>query len=235
MTDHSIVGHEQWIAARQALLAKEKEFTRLRDELSRERRALPWERVERAYSFAGPRGTESLGDLFSGRSQLIVQHFMLGPDWEEGCKSCSFWADNFQGAIVHMKHRDVTMAAVSKAPLKTLEAFKKRMGWTFTWVSSFDSDFNRDFHVSFTDEERKQGQAFYNYEARSFPVSEAPGLSAFYKDPSGAIFHTYSCYARGLDMVNGTYHLLDLAPKGRDERDLPYTMSWVRHHDKYEG
>jgi predicted dithiol-disulfide oxidoreductase (DUF899 family) len=233
MTNHTVVGHEQWIAARQALLAKEKAFTRLRDELSRERRALPWERVERDYSFAGSHGTESLGELFAGRSQLIVQHFMLGPDWDEGCKSCSFWADGYNGFVDHLAQRDVAMVTVSRAPLDRIEAFKRRMGWTFKWVSSLGSDFNRDYHVSFTPEQLAAGTAYYNYRSGQFPVEEAPGISVFFRDAAGTIFHTYSCYARGLDMLNAAYHYLDLVPKGRDEDALPYSMSWLRHRDRY--
>jgi predicted dithiol-disulfide oxidoreductase (DUF899 family) len=229
---HAVVSHEEWLTARRQLLAKEKELTRLRDRLSEERRALPWEKVEKAYTFDGPSGRETLAQLFEGRSQLLVYHFMFGPDWKEGCKSCSFWADNFNGAVEHLKHRDVTMIAVSRAPYEMLKAFQRRMGWGFKWVTSYGNDFNRDYHVSFTEEELKK-PVFYNYELRDFPADEAPGLSAFYKDETGAIFHTYSCYARGLDAINGTYQLLDLAPKGRDEAGLPYTMSWVRHHDKY--
>jgi predicted dithiol-disulfide oxidoreductase (DUF899 family) len=231
-----IVSREAWLEARKALLAKEKAFTRQRDELSRERRALPWVKVEKPYVFDGPHGQESLSDLFAGRSQLIVYHFMYGPDWEEGCKSCSFWADNFERAIVHLNQRDVSMVAISKAPLSTLEAFKKRMGWSFRWVSSFHNDFNRDYHVSFTPEEQDDASAaIYNYKPGGFGSSEAPGLSVFAKDEAGSVFHTYSCYARGLDAVNGTYQLLDLVPKGRDEDTLPYPMVWVRHHDKYSG
>ena len=235
MTDHRIVSHETWLEARLAHLAKEKEFTRLRDALSRERRALPWEKVEKPYVFAGPSGKETLAQLFAGRSQLVVQHFMLGPDWEEGCKSCSFWADGFDGFVVHLAQRDVTMVAISRAPLAEIEAFKKRMGWGFKWVSSFGTDFNRDYQVTFTPDEMKKGETYYNYRVTKFPADEAPGVSVFAKDASGQVFHTYSCYARGLDMLNAAYHYLDLVPKGRDEDALPYNMSWVRHHDRYEG
>ncbi len=233
MSTHPVVSRSEWLAARKDLLRREKEFTRQRDALSAERRQLPWVKVEKPYVFESPDGRQTLADLFAGRSQLAVYHFMLGPEWPEGCKSCSFWADNFNGIDVHLAHRDLTLIAVSRAPLAKIDAFKRRMGWTFKWVSSLGNDFNRDFNVSFTPEEIK-GDVFYNYERRKFPSDEAPGMSLFHRDAAGAVFHTYSCYSRGLDMVNGAYHILDLAPKGRDEAKLPYTMSWVRHHDKYE-
>ena len=234
MTTHKVVSREEWAVARKELLAQEKEFTRLRDQLSQQRRDLPWVRVDKEYTFDGPTGQETLSELFAGRSQLLVYHFMFHPSWAEGCKSCSFWADNFNGIIVHLNHRDVTMVAIAKAPLAQLEAFKKRMGWTFKWVSSCGSDFNRDYHVSFTPEELEKGEMYYNYEMRKFPQEEGPGLSVFYKDPQGSIFHTYSSYARGLDMLNGAYHYLDVVPKGRDEAGLTYPQAWVRHHDKYD-
>ncbi len=233
MSTHKIVSQEEWLEARKAHLAREKEFTRLRDQLSRERRELPWVKVEKDYVFQGPNGAESLGDLFDGRSQLLVQHFMYGPDWDDGCPSCSFWADSYDGFIVHLAQRDVTMVAVSRAPLEVLDAYKKRMGWSFKWVSSLGSDFNRDFQVTFTPEEMAKGEMTYNYETRSFPADEAPGVSVFARNEAGEIFHTYSCYARGLDMLNGAYHYLDLVPKGRDEDDLPYSMAWVQRHDEY--
>lgn len=232
MSMHPLVSREQWLAARKALLQKEKEFTRQRDALSAERRKLPWVRIEKNYVFDGPDGKETLADLFAGKSQLAVYHFMLGPDWTEGCKSCSFWADNFNGIDVHLAHRDVTLVAVSRAPLAKIEAYKKRMGWSFKWVSSFGTDFNRDFNVSFTPEELK-GEVFYNFEQRKFPSDEAPGMSVFVSD-GGQVFHAYSCYARGLDMINGAYHILDLVPKGRDEAGQAYTMAWLRHRDRYE-
>ena len=235
MYQSTIVSQEEWLAARKALLAKEKEFTRLRDQLSAERRALPWEKVGKDYVFDAPGGRESLADLFAGRSQLVVYHFMLGPDWREGCKSCSFWADNFNGIVVHLRQRDVTLVAVSRAPLEKIEAFRRRMGWAFKWVSSHGNDFNRDFHVSFEPDELAKGDVYYNYERRRFGSDEAPGISVFAKAPDGQVFHTYSCYARGLDMLNTAYHYLDLVPKGRDEDTLPHTMAWVRHHDRYEG
>jgi len=234
MTTHRIVSREEWIGARVEHLAREKEFTRLRDQLSRQRRDLPWVKVDKAYVFDGPRGPESLADLFERRSQLVVQHFMFDPSWDEGCKSCSFWVDNFDGIVVHLNHRDVSFALVSRAPIATLEAYKKRMGWSVRWVSSLHNDFNRDYHVSFTPEELQSGQAYYNYANGSFPVAEAPGISVFYKDADGAIYHTYSCYARGLDMLNGAYHLLDMVPRGRDEASLSHSMEWLRHHDRYE-
>ena len=233
MTRHKVVAPAEWLEARKALLAKEKEFNRLRDDLSRQRRALPWERVEKDYVFAGPDGKETLADLFDGRHQLVVYHFMFGPGWEVGCKSCSFWADNFNNITTHLNARDVTLIAVSRAPLKDFQAFKQRLGWTFKWVSSFENDFNRDYHVSFTPEEIAKGENFYNYAlGKRFPP-EAPGISVFYKDDDGSIYHTYSCYSRGLDMLNVAYHYLDLVPKGRDEDGQAHKMSWVRFHDEY--
>jgi predicted dithiol-disulfide oxidoreductase (DUF899 family) len=234
MQDHKVVSREKWLAARKKFLIKEKEFTRLRDQLSRQRRELPWVKVGKKYIFDGPNGKESLSDLFAGKSQLIVYHFMLGPDWQAGCKSCSFWADNFNGIIVHLKHRDVTMLAISRAPLQQLQAFKKRMGWNFKWVSSYGTDFNHNYHVSFTPEEMKKGKMYYNYRMCKFPVEESPGISVFCKDGKGNIYHTYSCYARGLDMLNNAYHYLDLVPRGRAEDSLSHTMEWVRHHDNYD-
>ena len=234
MQPHKIVSQEEWLVARKAHLAKEKELTRLRDQLAAERQELPWVKVEKGYVFAGPAGKETLADLFAGRSQLLVYHFMFGPDWEQGCPSCSLIADHIDGANQHLRHRDVKLLAVSRAPLARIEAFRRRMGWQFKWVSSYANDFNRDFHVSFTPDEMAQGEVYYNYRTGQFPSEEAPGLSAFFKDPDGAIFHTYSAYARGLDMLVGAYNYLDLAPKGRDEAELPWTMAWVRHHDRYE-
>lgn len=249
---HKIATRDEWIAARKALLAKEKKFTRSRDRLSAARRELPWVRVDKNYVFEGPGGAAALSatsgapstqgapggkiklaDLFAGRSQLIVYHFMLGPGWEEGCPSCSLISDHFDGATAHLAARDVTLAVVSRAPFAEIAAFKKRMGWRFPWVSSFGGDFNRDYRVSFTEEEMAKGKVNYNYKSGGFPSEEAPGASVFYRDKKGAIFHTYSCYARGLDILIGAYNLLDLAPKGRDEDGLDYTMEWVRHHDRY--
>jgi predicted dithiol-disulfide oxidoreductase (DUF899 family) len=231
----AVVSSAEWVAARKELLRKEKELTRLRDEISRQRRALPWERVEKKYIFDGPRGKETLSDLFGGRSQLMIYHFMFGPGWKEGCPSCSFLADTFDGAAVHLAHRDVTFMAISRATLPEIEAFKKRMGWQFKWVSSFGSDFNHDYQASFSPQEIVVGKVYYNYEMTDFPSEEGPGASVFYKNQAGEIFHTYSTYARGLDAMVGTYNWLDLAPKGRDEDGLAFTMSWVRHHDKYDG
>jgi predicted dithiol-disulfide oxidoreductase (DUF899 family) len=233
LTQGKIVSHEDWIAARKAFLAREKEFTRLRDELSRQRRELPWERVEKQYEFEGPEGRMPLADLFDGRSQLAVYHFMLAPGWAEGCKSCSYLADHFDGAAIHLANRDVTLMVVSRAPLAEIEAFKKRMGWRFRWVSSHGSDFNFDYHVSFTPEEIAEKKQVYNYGPIEFASEELPGFSAFLKDANGNVFHTYSSYARGLDILVGTYNFLDMMPKGRDEAELKHTMAWVRHHDKY--
>ena len=234
MEPRKVVSQDEWLAARKQHLKKEKEFTRLRDELSAERRELPWVKVEKNYVFETPKGKETLGDLFAGRSQLIVYHFMFGPNWEEGCKSCSFLSDHSDGGNVHLAHRDVTFVVVSRAPLLKLEAFKKRMGWRFKWVSSYANDFNFDYHVSFTKDEMAKGNVYYNYEMNKFSTEEAPGVSVFYKNDSGDIFHTYSAYARGLDLLVGTYNYLDLVPKGRDEAELPWAMAWVRHHDKYD-
>ena len=230
---HRIVSQDEWLAARKAHLAAEQAFTKARDELSRKRRELPWARVEKNYVFDTPSGKKTLSDLFAGRSQLIIYHFMLGPGWEQGCPSCSFLADHFDGANIHLAQRDVTLTVVSRAPLAEIETFRKRMGWRFPWVSSYGSDFNYDFHVSFTDAEMARGKVYYNYEVEEFPSQEAPGASVFFKDKDGSVYHTYSSYGRGLDMFLGAYHFLDIAPKGRDEDSLPWTMSWVRHHDRY--
>jgi predicted dithiol-disulfide oxidoreductase (DUF899 family) len=231
----TVVSHDEWIAARKEFLRKEKEFSRLRDELSRQRRELPWEKVEKQYLFDGPKGKETLSELFAGRSQLVVYHFMLAPGWKEGCPSCSYLADTFDGCAIHLAHRDVTFLAISRATLSEIEAFKRRMGWKFRWVSSNANDFNFDYHVSFTPEERaKNGQVYYNYEMTDFPSDELPGASAFYKNQAGEIFHTYSTYARGLDPMVATYQWLDLVAKGRDEQGLAHTMAWVRHHDQYD-
>jgi predicted dithiol-disulfide oxidoreductase (DUF899 family) len=229
---HRVVTRDAWLEARLELLAAEKELTRKRDELSRQRRALPWERVEKSYVFEGKNGSETLADLFAGRSQLVVYHFMFGPDWEEGCKSCSLLADHFDGTTIHLAHRDVTFAVVARAPLARLSAFQQRMGWRFHWVSAAATDFQHDYGVHFTKEELT-GEVNYNYGTSSFGLEEAPGLSVFYKDEAGEIFHTYSTYGRGLDALVGTYQFLDLVPKGRDEDGLAFPMAWVRHHDKY--
>lgn len=235
MQNHHVVSHEDWLAARTAYLAKEKAFTRLRDELSAERRTLPWERVEKEYLFESLSGKQSLADLFAGKQQLIVYHFMFGPDWAEGCPSCSFWADNFNGIGVHLNHRDTNLVTISRAPVEQLEAYRQRMGWTFPWYSSLHTDFNFDYQVSFSPDPAKQGEYMYNYRKGEFGGEEAPGISVFYRDVDGAIYHTYSTYGRGLDMLNGAYHFLDLTPKGRDEAGLPWPMAWLRRHDQYEG
>ena len=232
---HEIVSREQWLEARKALLAKEKEFTRQRDELSQRRRELPWVKVDKEYVFDGPEGKQKLADLFAGRSQLVVYHFMMGPGWPEGCKSCSFLADHFDGSVVHLAQRDVTFVVASRAPLAEIEVFKKRMGWHFPWVSSNGSDFNFDYDVSFSADKRVNGKVYYNYGMREFPSDEGPGLSVFHKDKNGEVFHTYSTYGRGLDILLGVYNFLDMVPKGRDEEGLPYSMAWIRHHDRYES
>jgi predicted dithiol-disulfide oxidoreductase (DUF899 family) len=229
-----VVSQTEWLAARKELLAKEKEFTRLRDDLSRQRRELPWEKVEKNYAFDGPNGKESLADLFGGKSQLIIYHFMLGPDWVEGCPGCSFVSDHIDGTLPHLTARDIRLAVVSRAPLAQIETFKKRMGWRFHWVSSFGSDFNHDYQVSATKEELAQNEVYYNYKMQKFPSGERPGTSVFYKDDAGNIFHTYSSYARGLDILIGAYNWIDLTPKGRDEAALKHKMTWLRHHDKYD-
>jgi predicted dithiol-disulfide oxidoreductase (DUF899 family) len=233
-TGHPVVSREEWLGKRIELLQKEKELTRLKDDFARQLRDLPWVRIKKDYRFQTPDGEKTLGELFGGKSQLVIQHFMLGPGWEEGCKSCSFMADHTDGMLPHLAARDVTMLAVSRAPLSEIEAFKKRMGWRFPWVSSNGSDFNFDFHVSFTEEEIAGGKVDYNYTLQEFGSTEAPGISVFQKDADGEIFHTYSAFGRGVEQVVGTYSVLDLVPKGRDEDGLEFTMAWVRHHDRYE-
>ena len=227
-----VVSEAEWLIARQDLLRREKEFTRLRDELSRHRRAMPWVEVEKEYIFDGPNGRETLADLFEGRSQLLVYHFMFGPDWEEGCKSCSYLADHFDGANWHLPQRDVALVVISRAPLSELAPYKKRMGWRFKWVSSHGSDFNFDYHVSFTKEEEEKNSVYYNYRTGEFMMDELPGLSVFFQDENGDVFHTYSTYGRGLDILVGAYNFLDLVPKGRAENP-DSTMDWVRRHDEY--
>jgi len=228
-----IVSQTEWLKAREELLAQEKKFTKERDALSRQRREMPWVEVTKPYQFETPDGKKSLADLFAGKSQLIVYHFMFHPDWTAGCKSCSFWADNYNGTLDHLAARDTAMVAISRAPLAKLKAFKQRMGWQFPWVSAIGEDFTHDFGVSFTKDEIDSKEKLYNYGTRAFGIEDAPGISVFAKDASGKIFHTYSCYSRGLDMLNGAYHLLDLTPKGRDEANLSHAMSWVRLHDEY--
>ena len=232
----NVVAPAEWLAARKQLLAKEKEFTRLRDEISRQRRALPWEKVEKAYSFEGASGKVSLADLFGKRSQLFIYHFMLGPDWKEGCPSCSMLADHFDGMATHLANRDVTLAVVSRAPFGQIHAFQKRMGWRFQWYSSYASDFNPDFQASFNPatDQSPAGEVYYNYTMQTFPAEERPGASVFYKDSDGSLYHTYSTYGRGLDILLGVYNFLDMVPKGRDEEGLSFPMAWVRHHDRYE-
>ncbi len=229
-----VVSHEQWVNERTAFLAKEKEFNRLRDDLSRQRRELPWERVGKPYSFDGPNGPETLADLFQGRSQLIVYHFMYGPEMKEGCPGCSFVADHIDSTLPHLAARDVTLVVASRAPYPTLEAFKQRMGWGFKWVSSQGSDFNYDFGVSFTDKQRASGSVPYNYGSLKYRGADKEGASSFVREGE-EIFHTYSTYARGVEAFLGTYGVLDLAPRGRDEEKLDSPMSWVRHHDRYQG
>lgn len=226
--ENRIVSHAEWVEARKAFLAKEKEYTRLGDQLAKERQALPWEKVEENYVFEGPDGKVTLSDLFDGRSQLLLQHFMMGPDWKEGCIGCSFMADHIPGTLPHLTHHDVSFVAVSRAPIENIEAFRKRMGWNFTWVSSGQNNFNFDYNVSF----KKQDTVYYNYEMSKFGSEELPGISVFYKDGSGQIFHTYSSYARGNESLLSTYVILDLMPKGRNEENG--LQDWVKHHDKYE-
>ncbi|WP_454652480.1 DUF899 domain-containing protein [Bradyrhizobium liaoningense] len=234
MQHHQIVSREQWIIARRAHLAREKELTAARERLAEERRALPWVKVDKAYQFDGPNGIVSLGDLFKGRPQLIVQHVMFAPDWDAACKSCSFWADGFERMVPHLAARDTSMAAVSLAPSAKLKAFRKRMGWTFDWVSSGGTDFNRDYGVTFSQEEIASGEPLYNFGTTAIYGPELPGISVFCRDEAGEIFHTYSCFARGLDMMNAAYQYLDLTPLGRHEEGLPYPMDWVRLRDQYE-
>lgn len=244
MTMHQVVSKDEWLAARKRLLAKEKEFTRMRDQLSAERRSLPWVRIEKEYTFEAPGGRQTLAQLFDDRSQLVVYHFMFAPEWEVGCKSCSFWADNFNGITAHLRQRDVAFVAISRAPLAKLQAFAERLGWTFRWVSSHESDFNYDFDVSFRPDTLARGDATYNFAKLSsfrsrgkllnMTPSDMPGISVFAKDASGAVFRTYSTYGRGIDMMNNAYNYLDLVPRGRDEAELPHTMSWVKLRDLYD-
>jgi len=228
-----VVSHQDWLKARIELLAAEKEFTHQRDALTRRRMAMPWVRVEKPYRFDGPNGVLSLAELFDGRSQLVVYHFMFGPDWSAPCKSCSFWADNFNGIVIHLNHRDVTFTAVSRAPLAKIDAYKRRMGWSFPWVSSQASDFNFDYQASFTPQQIADGKAYYNYKVQTKSISDEVGVSVFCRNEAGEVFHTYSCYSRGVDMLNGAYHYLDLVPKGRDEDGFDFPMAWVRRHDQY--
>jgi predicted dithiol-disulfide oxidoreductase (DUF899 family) len=233
MDQPRIASRDEWLAARKELLAKEKALTRARDTLNAERRRLPMVKVDKEYVFDAPGGPRKLAELFDGRSQLVVYHFMMGPAWTEGCPSCSLLADHIDGATVHLAQRDVTLVAVARAPLPNIAAFKRRMGWRFPWVSSYANDFNWDYHVSFTKDEVASGRMYYNYGINEFPSDEGPGVSVFFKDPAGQVFHTYSTYARGGDLLIGAYNYLDLVPKGRDEDGLSFTMAWVRHHDRY--
>jgi predicted dithiol-disulfide oxidoreductase (DUF899 family) len=230
---HAVVSREQWIAARKRLLEREKELTRQAAELARARRELPWQRVDKAYAFETPEGPRSLEELFAGKSQLVVYHFMFAPEWEQGCPSCSFWADNFDGTEAHLAARDVRFTAVSRAPLPKLTAYAQRLGWSFPWASSHGNDFNFDFGVSFRPEDYAAGQPSYNYEPLAGKHTEREGLSVFYKEACGTVFHTYSCYARGIDALNTAYQVLDLVPRGRDEGGLSYPMAWVKRHDEY--
>ena len=229
-----VASSSEWLAARKTLLAKEKEFTRMRDEIGRLRRELPWERVEKNYAFDGPGGKATLRDLFADRSQLIVYHFMLGPGWTEGCPSCSYLADHFDGMLPHLAARDIRFIAISRAPLAEIEAFKKRMGWKFPWYSSNATDFNFDHQVSLSPKEAGNDEVYYNYTMQKFGSEERPGVSVFYKDDACNVYHTYSTYGRGLDILIGAYNWIDLAPKGRNEEGLKFSMAWVRHHDKYD-
>jgi predicted dithiol-disulfide oxidoreductase (DUF899 family) len=235
MQPHKIVSPGEWLTARKALLAREKEMTHLRDRISEERRALPWVKVEKDYVFETTDGKRTLSELFGDKSQLIVNHFMLGPGWKDGCVGCSFGADHAEATLVHLAQRDVAYVAVSRAPLAEIEAYKKRMGWHFAWVSSFGSDFNYDFHVSFTPEELARGKAEYNYTTTDPGIDELAGCSVFAKDDAGSVFHTYSCFGRGGEELLGTYILLDMTPKGRDEHGPSYSlMDWVKRHDEYD-
>jgi predicted dithiol-disulfide oxidoreductase (DUF899 family) len=236
MDKHKVVAQEEWLAARKELLETEKKLSRERDAVAAKRRALPWVRVEKNYVFDTPGGAKTLAELFDGRSQLLIYHLMFAPGWDAACLGCSYVCDHFDGALQHLANRDVTLVAVSRAPLAKLLPFKQRMGWRFKWYSSFDCDFNRDFRVTFTQDELAAGRMYYNYKIQSFPMEEAQGLSSFYKDQAGVVFHTYSTYGRGVESFINAYNLLDLAPRGRDEQDQkPIPMAWVRHHDRYDS
>lgn len=234
MENHTVVSHDRWVEARKQFLIKEKQLTHLRDQLTRERLELPWEPVEKQYAFEGPRGRETLADLFAERNQLVVYHFMFGPDWDAGCPSCSLFADSFNGIVVHLQQRAVSFVVVSRAPFAKLDAYRKRMGWTFKWVSSAGNDFNRDYQVLATPDEVAKGETHYNYVIQRPFGTEMPGASVFYKDGAGKVFHTYSTYGRGLDGFMVNYQFLDIVPKGRDEDALrPHAQAWVRRHDEY--
>lgn len=233
MKNNRIVSRDEWLEARKQLLQKEKELTRLRDQLSAERRELPWVRVDEPYAFEGSQGRRTLADLFDGCSQLMTYHFMLGPDWTEGCPSCSFLADHIDSAMIHLRQRDVKVMAVSRAPYAQIAPFRRRMGWQFDWVSSHGTDFNYDFQVSHTPQDVSNNTAIYNYRPMEYPTEESHGISVFYKDAAGDVFHTYSSYARGVEQLANTYNFLDIAPRGRDEDAFEFPMAWVRHHDRY--
>jgi predicted dithiol-disulfide oxidoreductase (DUF899 family) len=232
--EHKVVSEKEWVKARKQLLVKEKKFSKLRDEMNQQRRALPWVKIEKEYVFDGPNGKETLADLFDGKSQLLVYHFMFGPGWGDGCPHCSFWADHYDSVNAHIGQRDTTFVVISRAPLKEIKPFKKRMGWKFKWVSSNGSDFNFDLNVSFTPEQLKNGTAIYNYVPLEMDIDEREGASAFYKDSKGEVYHTYSTYARGIDLMNTTYNFLDLTAKGRDENPEA-SQNWVRYHDEYKS
>ncbi len=232
--NRKVVSQKEWIAARKKLLVKEKKFSKLRDEMNRERRKLPWVKIEKEYVFEGPTGKVTLADLFCGKSQLIIYHFMFGPGWGEGCAHCSFWADHYDSVTLHIGARDTAFAVVSRAPWKEIAPFKERMGWKFKWVSSCNTDFNFDFNVSFTPEQLKRGTAIYNYAPLDMDIDEREGVSAFYRDQNGDLYRTYSSYARGIDLMNTTYNFLDLTAKGRDENP-EHSQDWVRYHDRYQG
>ena len=232
MKNHKIISQEEWLIARKEFLAKEKEFTRLRDELSAERRVLPWVKIDKDYVFDGEQGQQNLAELFGDKSQLMIYHFMLGPDWDEGCPSCSFWADNFNGIDIHLAHRDIAFLAISRGAYEQLATYKKRMGWSFKWMSSLNSNFNYDMNVSFYPEQKEKNEITYNYKEQPYFMDEMPGVSVFYKNDKDEIFHTYSTYSRGVDILNGAYNYIDLTPKGRDEGDG--IMNWLRRHDQYE-
>jgi len=231
MSKHKIVAEKEWIAARKELLVKEKKLTHLREQLAEERRKLPWSKVEKDYLFDGPRGRESLQQLFGKKSQLVVYHFMFAPGWREGCAHCSFWADHYDAMGPHLEARNVSFVVMSRAPLPEIKPFKRRMGWRFKWVSSARNDFNYDYHVSFHPQDIKNGKVFYNYVTGPMPMTDREGISVFFKDKKGHMFKTYSTFARGIDMVNPTYQFLDLVPQGRDEHGRG--QFWVRYHDKY--
>ena len=233
-TENGVVSRDAWMVERKKLLAREKELAHLHDEIARERRALPWLRVEKSYVFDTRDGKRTLAELFEGRRQLLVQHFMFAPGWEQGCPSCSFMADHTDGMNVHLQHRDITFVAISRATLPEIEVFRERMGWRFNWVSSCGTDFNHDFGVSFTAEEQANNAVYYNYRVQPFECEELPGISVFYKDETDCVFHTYSTYGRGVEVMMGAYRMMDLAPRGRAERDVPHKMEWIRHHDRYD-